>query len=306
MSAPAPSRDGAFHPVLRERLESPALTLDCAGLARLWKEARIEAVCAPPPLLEDGPWLAGAVRGALGRRLLMMMERADGASVDGAPSALHALFRPQGMVGPGLEIPKPFVLTAERRGNRMVVTLVLFGFAVFWEPSARLALAEALDAGLPLRSGGRHRAPWRLESLSAIWRTGIDVPGSESRIRIQLLTPLALRRGRSLIGDLNGFTEAVLRRLAGLAPWQDATLDAKNVRVQARALRIVDLDVQPVIWSRRSGLQDGRLIPVAGLTGSFALEGGSGSLAPALALATATHVGHGPSLGMGRVAVSPA
>lgn len=307
MSTSPTADEGAFHPVLRDRLQAPVMEGGLGQLAAIWKVTTITVRCRPPPGLEDGPWLTGALRGALGSALSRRPPPpplVPGPTFD-RPRAFDVLFRPQGMWTASWEAPKPFVLRTDRSGGLIDVSASLFGFADYWAPEVQAGLIDALRGGVSIAESGAVRAPFAPEGVELRQRTGRTAPVLRDRAGLAILTPLAFRIDRAVVGSLGGFLPAVLRRLDGLARWHDSALrdDDGVLAAAAGSVSVEDIDLTPVAWRRRSGVQGGREIPMAGLIGRFELCGPLTPFAAALAMAEDAHVGHGAAGGMGRFAL---
>lgn len=287
------------------RLETPGIALPLPEMVANLKIVTMTFRAVAPMEMEDGPWFAGAVRGVLGHAL---HEQAEHAFKHTPPdeydprSAFAVLFRAQGQLPRGLEIPKPFVIETRRKDIDIFITVRLFGFAAFWKDTVAQALVRGLKNGISLKDTGGLRVPLHVEEMTLDWKPGLRWDGEPvTALKIILKSPLAMRRGKALVNSLDGFLPNLLWRLEGLARWGDMTMiaDLPPLLRQCELIQCLDADVTPTAWERRSGVQNGRTIPQAGLLGSFHLTGALSTLMPALNLGQFTHTGHGPTFGLG-------
>lgn len=284
------------------RLLEPADTVTLDRLAQRWFHHQIRVFCRRPKGLDLGPALPGRLRGGWGRQLMA------GASAEALaghpchwqpPCAFDVLFRSRPNLG-GLEMPKPYVLTAEAMGEDIAVTLTLFGFATDWCDSAAEALVRALRQGIT--TGDGRCLP--LEPIERAIAAGeaVAVPEGARRVVLRFATPLQLRRGEAMIAEGPALMSSLANRVSGLARWQDARADAdwRGLKAAAAELRYDLSGLRPVVWQRKSSRQPGRALPMAGLTGAVTIEGALDPFLPLLALGETAHVGSHAAIGLGR------
>jgi hypothetical protein len=299
----AATEDGSGEGAVAARLAAPARTLGPAALAAAWFHGLVRVRCARAGGLAGDPALLGKLRGALGHEL----GRAGSAEALAGrpcpwrpPCALDLLFRTQGRITGGLEIPKPWVPAAEAEGDDLVVVLTIMGFATEWLEPAAEALVRGLRGGL---SG-----TGRLEVVDReiLVRERVEPPAGD-HLLLLWRTPLEIRRSepaRPL--DPPTIVASLANRVSGLARFQDAALAAgaaRELKAAAGRVRARWLEARAVAWSRWSGRQ-GRRIPMAGVTSALELEGELGPLLPLLAIGETCHVGSHATLGLGRYVIA--
>ena len=281
---------------LAAMLAAPPTPAGLDDLPGQWRRTVIELGLARPRGLEDGPWLEGAVRGALGHALAHLPPPGPG-----LPTPQALLFQSQAMLTRRLPVPKPFVIEIDRTGRDLTLRLVLFGLAGRWRRELLDGLLAMLDAGLTLREAGGMRVPFQ-PLAAAWWRTErVAVPEAPDRAILRFTTPLRLRASGPLGTTPADLVFAMVERAAGLARWQGLLVEpdwsgwrnrGKTIGADSRAMR-------PLAWERRSSLQ-GKRFAMAGLLGDLVLHNPPEALMPVLALGATAHVGAHTSLGLGR------
>lgn len=283
---------------LAARLLAPARRVDLVALAAEWFRAVIVVRCRASHGLAADVRLLNRVRGALGTALT---ETASAEALAKQPCpwlppcALDVLYRTQGHITPGLEIPKPYVLQADEDGTDIVLALTLFGFASDWAEAVAEALVRGLRRGLDLAVTGRE-----LTSSEAV-----VVPVTAGGALLLFETPLHLRRTEDpdpdAPPDFPALVSSLANRVSGLARWQDAALDldAGALKSLARSLRVRWEVARPEEWDRYSHLQ-ARSVPMEGTVASALVEGGLEALLPLLALGETCHAGSHAAFGLGR------
>lgn len=297
-------------PLLERRLGQPMLQESLPTLLGLWRTVRQDWVCRVPPGLEDGPWLGGAIRGAIGHRLLAQaMDGPPSGARDGGRIPTYSVFyRTHAIHGVRMAVPVPWALAVERRGGLLHLSITVFGFAVYWEPDLRQAVAEALHGGIALKPLGAIRAPFPVQDMTLCvedsFRPAFEMGRSAM---IVMRSPLILKRGPALKGRIEDFLPSLADRIAGLARWQDIRLpfDRDELKALGRSVPILDAELTPVAWLRRSGRQGGREIPVAGYMGRFTLGHIPWPFDLMLPLGPQVHTGAGAAFGLGRFDVLP-
>jgi hypothetical protein len=247
------------------------------------------------------------VRGGIGTVLL---ESASDAAVAGLtcpwtpPCALDVFFREQGRFG-AHGIPKPYVLSADRRGQDLVVTMTLFGIAVDWAAVMTHALVGTL----------RSRIDWHalrddifvprvvLADVSVQHYQGLRAQARRERAEVEFLTPMNAERDDP-VGRPATLFARLARRIEGLALWHDVQIDEdwrdlgvcwNDIEYDVRGLRI------DRARRRSGGTQTTFHVPtVSGVLWIYDLTSELWSL---LALGAETHVGKGATEGFGRYAL---
>jgi hypothetical protein len=293
------------HPTLKRELDAPPLTLDFPALPDQWRRTLLVFRCQRPPGLEEGPWLAMALRGAWGRQLLTMAVAAVGgdnaADPFGRAQAVEVFFRTQAHVTRQLAVSKPFVIRVIFGPRLLTVQLTLFGFAGFWRPQARDAMLAALAQGLPLREGGRLRVPYPVVDCHWGRAETVAVPEPAAEVLVRLRSPLCLRAALPIENNLDDFAMSLVNRLSGLARWQGVRIetDWSGWRDLAKALRITIVESGAYATRRFSTAQPGRAMPYAGVLGAFTIAGPLAPLMPLLALGETAHAGARTAFGFG-------
>jgi hypothetical protein len=293
---------------LAHRLLTPARRLDLAALTAAWFTSCVELRCRDVAGLARDPAVPGKLRGALGAALAMTASteaRAGHPCPWQPPCALDVLFRRQGRITPGLELPKPYVLALFPDGADLVLRLTLFGLATDWTEMVAEALVRALRGPLSLGASLAivDRRYWSEE--------GVGVPEARSALIMAFATPLQLRPRRRAADEAGagegGFVSLMMslgNRLSGLARWHDALLEAdwQALKAQAAGLEVRPLTRVPVGWQRYSRRQR-RWIPAAGVETVLLVQGEldpAGPLLHLLVLGESAHVGSHATLGQGR------
>lgn len=284
-----------------------------------------------PPRL---PALAGSAwRGAFGRALKQSVCVIKGTT---CPSCL--LYRscayPYIFETPPLDadkmrrytaVPHPYAVRIEGvvSASAYTVGLTLFGRAERYAPYVIHAVQRAGQSGM-----GRTRQPFHLKEVqqaggsdltewSAIYRPGGAlhllppvtpvIPGRPELVRLEIDTPLRLRRREHLVtpstfrfSDLFG---SLLRRLSMLSYFHtDTPLEADFARLVQAAEHIGarDTDLRWQDWTRYSSRQQ-TTMEMGGLVGSLMLDGSElADFWPYLWLGQWCHAGKATTMGLGR------
>ncbi len=240
------------------------------------------------------------LRGAMGRVLAQSAsdEALRGSPCPFQPACSYALFHnSQGMIHSGLELPKPFVLRAQRKSGTLTLVLRLFGEASGWRHGFHEAWIAAARRGIDERD---QTTPFDITSVNLSQNTIMPQPkGPSSRLR--LITPLILRSPRleKLRPGQVPPTDVVLSllshslgdRLLGIANWHGHEPAPLSPTIQLHSndsdLRIVKI---------RRGPRQKR----TGVTGQISLSGLNLETQQALAVAQHTHLGADTAIGAGR------
>lgn len=295
---------------IRRRLLSTERQVTLAELAEIWCRHTIEVRLKGLGKLVAEPALAGKVRGAFG---VALMAGASAEAIDGRPcsfdppSAFETLFRKQGRLTAGLDLPGPWVLGLDVKRGDLIVSLSIFGFAIDWAPAAAEALTRALRELVEWPPAISRRAP----SLEIVSRRATTVIGCEAiraggAVEIEIVSPLVLT-GRDLRSQPESLITGLGTRISGLARWHDVSIDDKvdwaALKSAAASLSYDIADAAPVRWSRGSNRQ-GRAIPMSGLMGRLTITGEiSPDIALLLALGATCAAGADTAMGCGRYRV---
>ena len=233
-------------------------------------------------------------------------------------------------------LPHPFILepevTAAREipeGGSLRLGITLIGPAIEQVPYLIHALNLAGQRGLG-RGGGRFAvtAVEREEVLgSERWdqvfsaargeyaRRETPAPAilaSPASVRVELLTPLRIKRHGRFVGAREFAAGDLLRnlyaRLAVLTALYAGAPDHfrwQSAREQAEGVHLADPQLRWYEWTRFSSRQN-TLMQMGGLLGEFSLAGPAlGTFWPALWLGQWVHVGKGTSFGLGGYVLEP-
>ncbi len=294
---------------LSERLRHPARTLTPEELAAQWFHQCLEVRLTGYGVLADRTGILNKVRGALGRAL---MESASKEALAGnpcpwsPPCGLDVFFREQLRIGRH-GLPKPLVLSFDRARRDLVVRCTVFGLACDWAPVLQDHLVSALLKRIPWSRAAPdislpepNIAHARLRTVSGLGLA--EVPGA---VEISFLSPVdasatdPLDAPHSLIGRL-------VRRIDGLARWQDAGLELDWPGIDA-ASRELDYDVSGLRrrqQPRRMG-RAGKNLNAPTLSGVLAVGGDLRPVWPFLVVGETCHMGRGAVQGLGRYRLCP-
>lgn len=244
--------------------------------------------------MQDGPWSAAILRGALGHAL------AERARSDDEAASAFSLFH-LSRVGPSPDLPRPIFPVVERHRATVHVEIRLFGTATSLADTVAQSLCRALDLGLALSPETATRVSIAGAETTRTHRETIDPPGPITDARLLLRTPLRLGGKHSIHARWPDFFRLLFLRLSGMARWQGFDLDGwRAVDEAARDVRVDDSGMIPIAWSRHSSAQGGRRIPMAGLGGVVEFRNIDACLLPLLAVAEVCGAGSRTALGLGR------
>ncbi|MCF8501754.1 MAG: hypothetical protein K9H11_14900 [Rhodospirillum sp.] len=280
------------------RLRAGVEAVDLETLAGQWRSVTLPLTAPRPPMLDDGPSLAGRVRGALGRVLSDWAKAGDRE----AAMADHLLFGPLYPFRGRLPVPAPYVVRAgPAPGGGLCIQLTLFGFALRWAAVCADALVDGLRGGLTLFSGARVRARLVPDALEINRREALPVLPLDAGVALCFLSPLAVMTDGALTTNGVRLVMGLANRIGGLARWQDLSLnmDFRALRAAAEAVEWDAGALRPVHWVRYSSRQGRAAIPMTGLTGVLTARGPLAPLAPLLSLGAQCHAGGHAVHGMG-------
>ena len=225
--------------------------------------------------------------------------------------------------------PNPYVLEPADQGYDSDGETINLGFALFGQANGQIthvvqALKLAARSGLTAQRVQLDLLDVQAESPSQGWEAVHDlgnglgaipsepVPPAPAALKIQLISPLRMRRKERLVGtsefDFRAFAGNLLRRLSLLTHFfGEAPLETDFVGLlrQAERVPIANSTLRWREWGRYSSRQDAE-IPMGGLIGAFEIA--SPELAPfwpCLWLGQWTHIGKGCTMGLGRYALAP-
>lgn len=301
------ARSAARRRQIAEGLRDPPRRASAAALAASFEVNRVVVAARRPPDLQDYPELAVRIRGAFGRVLHAMGPPVFARKDYGArPRAWDVLFEPMGGGNTRAEVPKPFVVQADVRGERVLAGVSLFGLAGFWNLDAAAALVGALEGGIALWERGRMKVPLECLDVRHARIAGFDpAPSAVGEARLIFRTPVQVRAGGASASSPASLLISLLNRVARLAAWQGLRLDAdwNALHGAARRLAFDAEGLVPFAWTRGTQRAQGR-IPVIGSLGVLAMRGNLDPLLPFLQIGEAVHAGSHASIGLGRYELS--
>lgn len=297
-----------FPDPIAHRLAEPRGKLPLAELPGVWFYAHIDTLCASPrgwtvaDLVND-PALPGRLRGAWGRQLLRTasLPVQQGQPCPWSPPCVYdPLFRERPALR-GLETPKPYVIAVDPGPDGMVaLRLTLFGFATDWLESAAEAWTLALRGGVGMPDGLQAALEPADRRIAVV--EGLASPPAPAAVILRFVTPLSLRRGGVVHGEIGSLFSSLGNRVSGMARWLDSeiTADWRGLKALAAGLQIDASHLTRVRWQRWSGRQGEAPIPMEGLTGPVAVAGDLAPFWPLLLAGETCHVGSHAAQGLGR------
>ena len=251
--------------------------------------------------LEDGPWLPGVLRGAIGQRLLERSRSGD----DVAELVRQFFYEPMAKVTRGRNVPPPFVIDVDVSADLMSVHVMLFGFADAWREHVLAALGEALDVGIALGPTAIQRRS--AEVLDMRWTRTESAPPVPPGpcVRVRFRTPLKIGGRHALGTDFSDFFFSLLERASGLARWQGMRLETDwgDWRRLFQGLQIDTDGLNPIGYSRRSARQRLGGLPVFGYFDRLDVLNPPERVYPLLSIGSLAHGGASAALGLGRFEV---
>ena len=303
-------------PALNRRLLAPRWSGSFADLAEGWTSAVVEVDLQGMGAFAGVPNLLNKVRGAWGDALLAGASEAvrNGHPCTWSPPcAAEAFFgrKPAIRIGAAdSEITKPYVLSAERKGQHLLVRLRIFGFADLWTQPAAHALAEALRArvrwDLLARDDGLF-VPKRIEidDLRVVSDERICLSLPPEACQVCFLTPLDAERG-ALDERPCLLFERLARRMSMLARWYDLSIETPWHELE-EAWRgcHYELPEEGTFAGTRPPARGGhRLRNAMSPHRVVDISGPLETLWPLLRLGELAHVGRGANIGLGRYLIA--
>ncbi len=293
---------------LKPWISPPVGTLDMAEVPDMWHAETIRYVCVAPNLLDDGPWILGALRGAIGHVLhdMKAIDRIAMGSLFPQSHAFPVFYEDPGSYPSFTKIPKPFLLKYEREGGHIIFDVTLVGEATYWWPEFDMAMRESFNRGLPLKENGKMRVPFEFIEFEHDLIDGVAVPTAAiNHARIRFLTPLCLRNDKVLKSDLSGILYNICDRVRTMTLWQmfEMTFDAEEFAQNEAEIRITESKLHPKAWPRFSSREPGVARVMAGVVGHIDLEGDLDYFRPLLTLLPHCHLGGWSAFGLGHCEV---
>ena len=269
-------------------------------LLGLWRMTRINVRAALPRTpfdFDGGPSLPGRIRGALGHAL-----RAISSTYE-TTLALEAFYGPLPSWRPRAQIPRPFNITAERRGGEISSTLTLFGRIDIERDILIRAFPMAFELGLSVDSRkGARREP--LQVIEANWTVTQSVkpfqPLQDAILLFQ--TPYSFGTPEKPARSWDSMVVGLVERVAGMALWNGIELrpDLGQWRRLGQTMTFDGHDLTLERWPRYSGRDNGQIREMIGYRGRLIIYRPPAVLWPYLALAETTFIGGNTALGLGR------
>ena len=260
----------------------------CAGCRHL-------DTCAYPLLFETQgsvlPW-AGASRAPSAWMVEPVLE---GGRVHPADAVLSVDFVLIGRAQSHL----PLVVAAWQRGlakgigTHRVAARLLSVWSLDGADASPACQAYAPDSGWQLSSNGLVSIP--------------PVPANLEEVRLELLTPLRLKRNNDLVGprelDAGVLLDAVVRRISLLARAHAGGFPKVDFHAMKATAKTLELDVSGLRWHdwTRFSSRQGETMQMGGLLGEVRLRGKLAEFWPFLYAAQWAHVGKATSFGLGRM-----
>lgn len=299
------------------RLAEPSLSVALPQMAERWFHAHVDVLCRIPgnwlaaDLLRD-PALPGRLRGAWGRQLLLSASDQARKGMPcpwSPPCAYDPLFRERPALK-GLEIPKPFVISVNPApapvcGEGVVLRLTLFGFATDWLETAADAWVMALRGGVGMPDG-LYGALDPVDRRISV-HDSLPMSSVPPAAILRFATPLCLRRGGAVHGEMTSLFTSLGNRLSGMARWLDTRIEAdwRSLKEHVGNLTIDASRLRPLAWHRHSARQGDTAIRMEGLIGTVAVTGDLAPVWPILTLGALTHAGSHAAIGLGRFTLDP-
>ena len=218
------------HQALARSLAEPPEEGDIELLLHLWRHAEFRVECDRPHDLEDHPDLAIRIRGAFGRALASLPPPLVHRRDPFQRPAPYAIFFGNFSVPAAQELPKPFIIDADCVGKTVIVTLRVFGHAMFWAMQARDALIMALEAGISIRMEGRLRVAFKVRECTSRSVDGLPLPLAAREAVMMFHSPLVVRSGGSVGLRETALIKGLHARVEGLARWQGVSLSPSRSR----------------------------------------------------------------------------
>lgn len=304
---------------LHQKLSNPEQQLDIANITTNWRCIRIKARVEGLGALVDIPGLLNKVRGSLGESLLAGASDAvrSGQPCTWSPCcAAEVFFAKKPIVdidftGNRAEVPKPFVLAAERhRSQDLLIRLTIFGLAGHWAQSVAGAFADALRSRVHWHklAAGKHFVPAKINvaSLAMSEAPVAQALPCPSQCIISFVTPLDTER-TDIAENPQRIVEKLLVRIALMAHWYGASLKANETEMSELLCRL-ELEFGGPVHKSALRLDSGR----TGHTGykdvsmaELHIGGDLASIWPLLLAGQTTHIGRGAIKGLGRYVILP-
>lgn len=289
------------HQALARSLAEPPEKGDIDMLTNLWRHAEIRIECDRPHDLEDHPDLAIRIRGAFGRTLASLPPPVVHRRDPFQRPAPFAVFFGDFRVPAAQELPKPFVIDADCVGKVVIVTLRVFGHAMFWAMQARDALIMALEGGVSLRMEGRLRVAFKIRDCTSRSVDGLPTRDTAREAVMVFHSPLVVRSGRSFGLTETALIKGLFARVQGLARWQGLLLSPSQEAMRCVDTIQADLSgLDPAPMRRNSQRQPGMPILALGVVGRLRLSGTLAPLLAHLAIGSYAHIGSHAAVGFGR------
>lgn len=290
---------------LEARLNAPVAALTTAEAIQNWRWADISLRCDRPKDLESGHDLADRIRGAWGRALGAVRPRELGQRILGGRVTAWDLFFGRPLRAAPLPSSRPYVIEVESGARHLDLRLRLIGLAAYYCGVAEETLVAALEGGIALHQGGRQRRPLPVLRRQVLQRVGFPPVAEGEQVKLELLTPLVLRREGTMIASLASLPGNLLARLRSLARWQDFDLvrPAIDLNQAWSSLQPFASTLAVESWPRHSRSSGARAMPIRGLVGSISYHGNLTPFRELLAFGLRFHAGSAAAHGMGRFSV---
>ena len=282
-------------------VDLPGIGLD--GLCANWSIQNIQVCVKNSGHLAAQAETLQRIRGAMGREMYASASKSaqDNRPCTFTPTCAYDLFhRVQGKLPNKRSIPMPYVIECDPIGQDLLVTVRLFGRAVYWVHEFRAALVAGLRKGLIDNSGRLH--PQTISASQIVETTGVHIHNLDAPIVIDFLTPVLQSRNGVPIFEPLSLLTGLAARIAGMAWWHNSTLllDAFSVDAAARRLLAGAQSYTDEAKFLRGHGNQNRATVQTGTTGWLRCPAPTSPLSIILQLGVQTHFGAKTSAGAGR------
>ena len=291
---------------LNQRLANPSMQTDLRGLADIWVQHRIVLGLIGMGRFSSAPSLLNKVRGALGRVLLQMGSADVG---KGRPCiwsdtcAAEGLFGAKPTIRIGAfrgEITKPYRLTQKRKGEDLIVSLDLYGFARVWRHEVKWALLFALREFVDWDLLAKDNGFFVPKCVHVSEPVLLEIPIHErdcTHVRLLFQSPVDAERG-SIFQRPDLLFKRLSLRLSMLARWHEVTLQEDWQALQ-RKWQDFDYFLKPCVSHSNFSIGGHKFRNHVNAPQTIEIQGPLGRSATMLALGENTGLGRGAMIGLG-------
>ncbi len=271
---------------------------DAETLALLWQETTASVICRIPRGFEHGEWFGHAVRGAWGNRLLEIEKDWCGKPHGLLPS--DALMGVHAKIGSN-HIPPPYIFQWERQGDKMHVSLVLFGVANQWRDIAFEAFLLAFEKGLSIGPGSRIRPSWKI--LDSGWKEHNSISLKRYLPNRYAVFDTPFHPPGNKKNWEENFMIGLFTRIKGIARWQNYRLLPDNVTFLQMLDQLKISEVPHSDWLsviRRSSRSSTHQFQISATYGMIEISRIPETVSPLLDIGSRTHWGENTNMAFGK------